>query len=222
MDNNNVNYNQPQNNNGYYYQQPQKKSNTGLIVAIIILLIALIAGGIVLFFVLSNKDDSGNNTSNTNSNANTNTNTNTIEVQSNEMVVGNDTDGYVTVPSTWVKFTDVNNPNLFQYAKDNSTIVTLYAFNPNGLSPVQCANNLLNTIKAESGVTDIVFELVTIGKPYKYSAYHVSATYTNENSALHVYIFDLGNGKYEYLALEAPLSTIDQYLYIPDTFSKTK
>lgn len=134
----------------------------------------------------------------------------------NTMVIGDDHFGYVTVPSNWHKFVDVDGNSTFQYSDigDLGYIVTLQTYEED-ITPIQAAMNVANHIKSEG--EEATYKYTKIAKYY---GYVVNAKYA-DGTYLDAYLFKADDGKLHYVAIEGPDNTNDNFK-IPDTFSITK
>jgi hypothetical protein len=130
-------------------------------------------------------------------------------------VVGDDHYGYVKVPTTWVKFTDIDNPSVYQYTDtgEGGYIVTLQTYEED-ITPYQAATNLKNNIESEGKEVEIKTAIVG-----KYLAYKVDAKYADD-SYIDIYLFK-ADDKLHYVSIEGPDDTNDNF-EIPKTFSLTK
>lgn len=137
------------------------------------------------------------------------------EADENTKVVGTDTFGYVKVPSTWVEFTDVDNPSVYQYTDigELGYIVTLNTYDED-ISPLTAANNLKSKIEEEGNEATLKTAIVD-----KYVAWVVDAKYT-DGTYIDIYLFK-ADGKLHFVSIEGPDDTNDNF-EIPKTFSLTK
>lgn len=146
-------------------------------------------------------------------------------------VVGNETVGYVSVPDTWVKFTDLDGGTDFQYSNiEGTAIITMNIFDTKGLSDEQKA--ALDTRSAASSVwynlenndvTDISGATVKIGT---YDALQVYGSFTSEDHGLASYIvcwiFEDENGIMHYVSAEAPVESASEVVsYVESSFTLT-
>lgn len=138
------------------------------------------------------------------------------ENDENIQVVGDDNYGYVKVPSTWIKFYDLDSTGTFQYTDigDTGYIITLNTYEED-ISPYTAAVNINNHIKEEGNESSYTF-----GRIGKYSCYVVNAKYT-DGTYLDAYLFKADDGKLHYVSIEGPDKDSDNF-DIPDTFSLTK
>ena len=131
-------------------------------------------------------------------------------------IVGDDHFGYVKVPTTWVEFTDVDNPSVYQYTDigEAGYIVTLQTYEED-ITPYQAATNLKNNIESEGN--EVVLKTAIIGS--KYVAYKLDAKYT-DGTYIDIYLFK-ADGKLRFVSIEGPDDTNDNF-EIPKTYSVSK
>mgnify|MGYP004566698081 FL=1 len=159
---------------------------------------------------------------------NTNTNTNnsgTNTINNDKKVVGDEKYGYITIPSNWTKFYDINGNGSLQYSYANVYVVSLNILNGQNSSKEYASNYMYNK-QNSSDVTGVTGATVTIGKNKKYTAYQVYMYYPSYSTYLVTYWFEAEDGKVHYIALEGPQELsgvkITDYLYIPESFSLEK
>lgn len=161
-------------------------------------------------------------TSNTDNNDNNNSNSNTTN---DKKVVGDDNYGYISVPSNWNRFYDVDGNNSLQYSYGNLYIVSLNTLDATRTAKEYASNYMYNK-QNSSEVTGVTGATVTIGKNKEYTAYQVYMYYPSDSTYLVTYWFEAGDGKVHYIALEGPQELdgvkITDYLYIPESFSLKK
>ena len=117
--------------------------------------------------------------------------------------------GYVSVPSTWLKFRDLNEMvKDLQYSDPaGTTIVTMNLFDKTGLSKEEAenfgaeeaANNVWANLR-NSGAEDIQGNVV---KLKHYDAFQVSAIYAG-GSRLVAWLFEAEDKEIHYIAVESP------------------
>ena len=131
-------------------------------------------------------------------------------------IVGNDYFGYVKVPTSWVVFTDVDNPSVYQYTDigEKGYIVTLNTYEED-ITPYQAATNLKNSIESEGNEAKLTTAI--IGN--KYVAWKVDAKYT-DGTYIDIYLFK-ANDKLRFVSIEGPDDTNDNF-DIPKTYSVSK
>lgn len=161
-------------------------------------------------------------TSNTDNNDNNNSNSNTTN---DKKVVGDDNYGYISVPSNWNRFYDVDGNNSLQYSYGNLYIVSLNTLDATRTAKEYASNYMYNK-QNSSEVIGVTGATVTIGKNKEYTAYQVYMYYPSDSTYLVTYWFEAGDGKVHYIALEGPQELdgvkITDYLYIPESFSLKK
>ena len=166
------------------------------------------------------KVEQTSNTDNTDNNDNNNSNT-----TNDKKVVGDDNYGYISVPSNWNRFYDVDGNNSLQYSYGNLYIVSLNTLDATRTAKEYASNYMYNK-QNSSEVTGVTGATVTIGKNKEYTAYQVYMYYPSDSTYLVTYWFEAGDGKVHYIALEGPQELdgvkITDYLYIPESFSLKK
>lgn len=154
----------------------------------------------------------------------------TEETQTEEMqTVGTETFGYISIPSTWVKFKDLDGGTDFQYSNiDGTAIVTMNLFDDAGLSEDQKADLDAKTAASSvwmnleaNGVTDIEGASVMLGN---YEAYQVYGAFSSEDQGLASFIvcwiFEDENGNFHYISAEAPMeSVMDVVSYVEKSYT---
>ena len=164
------------------------------------------------------EQSSANNKNKDNTNSNTTTNNDT-------KVVGDDNYGYISIPSNWNKFYDVDGNNSLQYSYANVYIVSLNVLEGTS-SAKDYASNYMYNKQNSSDVTGVTGATVKIGKNKEYTAYQVYMYYPSDSTYLVTYWFEAEDGKIHYIALEGPQELngvkITDYLYIPESFSLKK
>ena len=142
----------------------------------------------------------------------------------NNITVGDDKYGFVSIPSNWTRFHDIDGSNSLQYSLANVYIVTLDVIEGQNTAK-EYALSYLNEKKKSSEVTDVTGATVTIGKDKKYTAYQVYMYYPSDSTYLITYWFDTDDGKVHYISLEGPEELdkikLKDYFYIPESFSLT-
>ncbi|MBR5370485.1 MAG: zinc-ribbon domain-containing protein [Bacilli bacterium] len=130
-------------------------------------------------------------------------------------IVGDEKYGYVKVPTTWVVFTDVDNPNVYQYTDigEKGYIVTLNTYEDD-VAPYTAAQNVKTKIESEGN--EAVIKTAIIGK---YIAWVVDAKYT-DGTYIDIYLFK-ADDKLHFVSIEGPDDTNENF-NIPKTFSLTK
>lgn len=133
-----------------------------------------------------------------------------------KMIIGDDTYGYVKVPSTWIKFNDIDGNDSIQYTDigDMGYIISLNKVEEN-VSPYTAATNIKNHILQENAEAKVVYSTIS-----KYYGYKVEAKYP-DGTYLDAYLFKADDGKLHYVSIEGPDNTNDSFK-IPDTFSMNK
>ena len=131
-------------------------------------------------------------------------------------VIGDDTFGYVKVPTEWVEFQDIDNPSVYQYTDigEKGYIVTLNTYEED-IAAYQAATNLKNNIESEGNEATITTAVID-----KYVAWKVDAKYT-DGTYIDIYLFKASDGKLHFVSIEGPDDTNDNFK-IPYTFSMSK
>lgn len=125
----------------------------------------------------SNTDNNDNNNSNSNSNT-----------TNDKKVVGDDNYGYISVPSNWNRFYDVDGNNSLQYSYGNLYIVSLNTLDATRTAKEYASNYMYNK-QNSSEVTGVTGATVTIGKNKEYTAYQVYMYYPSDSTYLVTYWF---------------------------------
>lgn len=212
------NYNNYNNNyNNYNNNGPviRPKKNTKfvadnrlvrLIVFGSILLIAIIVGITILIINLTSSSGSK-----------TNTVTNT-EVVNDYQTVGNNSLGYVTIPSDWVKFQDAKGSVRGLQYSDVTTayILTMDALNATEVDAETWAKSKATEFQ-KLGVKDVKGSKVKIGS---YEAYQVYGYYEPAKKWLSIWCFKVDKIVH-YIGIEGPDNN-SEYFKIVNTFKPTK
>ena len=127
------------------------------------------------------EQSSANNKNNDNTNTNSNTTTN-----NDTKVVGDDNYGYISIPSNWNKFYDVDGNNSLQYSYANVYIVSLNVLEGTS-SAKDYASNYMYNKQNSSDVTGVTGATVTIGKNKEYTAYQIYMYYTGLKQKMEKY-----------------------------------
>ena len=138
------------------------------------------------------------------------------EVEEGKMIIGDNTYGYVQVPSDWKEFKDVDGNNSIQYTDigDMGYIISLNTVSED-ITPYAAATNIKNHILTENADAKVVYTKIS-----KYYGYKVEAKYP-DGTYLDAYLFKTENGKLHYVSIEGPDNTNESFK-IPDTFSINK
>lgn len=197
--------------------EQKKKSKLPIILLIVfgalILFVGLIIAVIVIFSAVGYKKIS-------------NEKTNIIEdikeeVKEEETIVdgkriGSEKLGYVTVPNDWVEFTDVDNPNVFQYSnRAGQYIVTMNSANSRAL-PESVVSEMAEYVESEGAKAS--YKTITINK---YDGYVVNALYDSGTYIDIYFLLDSDTNTVHYISIEGPDNT-SEYFDIPKTFSSKK
>lgn len=141
-------------------------------------------------------------------------------------IVGDDEHGYISVPDDWAKFYDVDGASALQYSYAGVYIVSLDYVDDAKHSAREYATNFSYTMEKSDEVTGVSFNTVAIGKNKEYTAYRVDMYYPSDKVYLVTYWFETEDGKVRYIALEGPNGSndtnLDNFMFIPDSFSLTK
>ena len=154
-------------------------------------------------------------------------NNNSSTIPADTKVVGDNHYGYITIPSIWSNFVDVDGTTALQYSYAGVFIVSLEVIEKEGNYTAKdyAANFMYQMKNSDEGVTDINSATVKLGKNKEYTAYQVYMYYPDTAKYLIVYLFDAEDGKLHYIALEGPKGVsgkkLSDYLFIPESFSLT-
>lgn len=137
-------------------------------------------------------------------------------VESGKKLIGDDTYGYVQVPSNWIKFNDIDGNSSIQYTDigDMGYIISLNVVEGN-TTPYLAASNIKNHILEENAEAKVEYTRIS-----KYYGYKVSAKYP-DGTYLDAYLFKADDDKLHYVSIEGPDKENDNFK-IPDTFSINK
>lgn len=143
--------------------------------------------------------------------------------------VGNETVGYVSVPSTWVTFKDLNGGTDFQYSDVLGTqIITMNIFDDFGLSESQKAELTAENVAAlvrynleMNGVEEIIESTGALGA---FDTHQLYGLFTSEDhglaSCIVCWVFEDEKGIFHFVSAEAPLeSAIEVASYVYDSFT---
>lgn len=137
-------------------------------------------------------------------------------VESGKKLIGDDTYGYVQVPSSWMEFKDIDGNSSIQYTDigDMGYIISLNVVEGN-TTPYLAASNIKNHIQSENADAKVEYTKIS-----KYYGYKVSAKYP-DGTYLDAYLFKTDDDKLHYVSIEGPDKYNDNFK-IPDTFSMNK
>jgi hypothetical protein len=133
--------------------------------------------------------------------------------------VGNEQDGYVEVPETWIDFVDVDNSGLTQYSNLNGTqIVTLTTYDS---SEYDDAYTLAATLYEEMEATGYRhLEVAAVYDILDYTSYQVYGISPDGVSIVVIWAFEDENGLVHFLSSEGPaLDTPEAVYLIPQSFT---
>lgn len=209
--------NQYYNQNGQYYNnqyqqqynqktnKKEKKKPDKFILIGVAVLAFLIIGAIALFIVFNNNDSEPDNDD-------------SVIVDTENRTVGNDTVGYVMIPSDWLKFQDTESVRGLQYSdKDGTYIITLDAMSTEQVDAKTYASNVAEQLKKKN-VSQLTETSVNVAG---YRSYQVYGYYDSMNIWLVVWCFETENGYTHYIGIEGPDSN-SEYFSIPNTFKLSK
>lgn len=145
-----------------------------------------------------------------------------IKAEGETTRVGEANYGYVDVPSTWVRFKDVDaTGNLFQYSDPTGkSVVTLSYYDVDGLDAHQAAQNFSAGLFEQDYIDSdsIQGARVKLGQD-KIDCYQVYCFYPADKQFLVAHFFDGDDGYVHYLAIEG---TESETFELADTYSLTK
>lgn len=189
-----------------------KKNNNGLLIAVIISI--LLIGGLIGFIFLLNNNSKSNNEENIVTNNEVNVN-NEVEPEPDNprKYIGTDELGYVLIPREWELDTRYDT---FLYSNKNNQI------------------SLTRTTKAEADSYDVAMKYqvyfssirlqnIEIKKVQlkNYEAYKISAYDPSSNQTTWMWTIDTNDGFTRIITLKSS-ETINDYLFIPDSYTLTK
>lgn len=143
--------------------------------------------------------------------------------------VGSEKFGYVTIPGSWVKFTDVEDNTDLQYSNPEGTsIITLNVVSLDDIWEEESYDVTLDSI-AESIYYNLqnndVFDLQTSDTSFgPYNAVQIEGSFISEDysldSSLVCWIFQSSDGVYHFTAAEAALEDFDEVAsYVKDSYT---
>ena len=136
-------------------------------------------------------------------------------------VVGSSEYGYITIPSNFSKFVDVDGNDSLQFSYLNQVIVTLNV--REGTNAKGYATSFMTYMQNSNEVDNVTIATVKIGKNKEYEAYQVYMYYPSDDIYLITYWFSAEDGKTHYISLEGKKEVdgvkLTDYLYIPESFS---
>ncbi len=138
-----------------------------------------------------------------------------------DKVVGNDTNGYITVPGDWVNYVDSQNADnaMIQFSsKDKKYIVTLVYYTETNINPYSGAAAIAKSLKDE-GCTDLKAAKITLTDA-NYETYIVSGVYPDK-TVMVTYFFEAEDGVTHCIMVEGPDATNNAF-NIPATWKLKK
>jgi hypothetical protein len=148
--------------------------------------------------------------------------TTTQDSSSDTQRVGEDGVGYVTIPSNWVEYQDVDNPDATQYCADDKTIVTMqsYAEHKGEITAKDAASNLYANMSDDSAVEDVEGAKVTLAGQ---NAYQVYGYYPDDDCFLVAWVLEDSDGVVHYVSAEGTRDTVtDAVDIVENTYGFTK
>ncbi len=133
-------------------------------------------------------------------------------------LVGNDTYGYLSIPSDWLKFEDVNGGTGLQYSDRNGEyILTMDAYDTNYESAKSWAESSYNNLK-EMGASDLKLTEEQVGY---YRAYKVYGYHAIKKIVLVIYCFEAEDNRTHFIGIEGP-NVNDESFEIINSFKLVK
>lgn len=114
--------------------------------------------------------------------------------------VGTSEFGFVSVPTTWTKFTSAEGGQSLQYSDGTGWIVTLYSTSMQQTTPVTYSETIVKNMN-QMGAENVKFEPTNLNG---YDGYIVSGYYRNVNVYITAWIVDGKDSKSHYLSIEGP------------------
>lgn len=207
-------------NNQYYNQNPYYNQNNNfladsksskkkfnfkfdkkVLIGVLIALVVIVA--VILFIVLGGSKAEEKKPENTNT---------------EDRIIGDSTYGYITVPSDWLKFEDIENVRGIQYTDRNGDyIITMDAEKTSTITAQNWYNAMIDRFK-KNGVINISSENVNVDK---YNAFQVYGFHEESKVWLSVWCFETEDGITHYIGIEGP-NYNNEYFNLIYTFKNTK
>ena len=200
------------------YRRKNSNNNIFLVVgAVLAIFVVISLGGFFLYgknFFQQPVDGSAvidgpfdNNDLNSTGNMQTPTDFSKIFTPENSWRVGHADYGFISIPNTWVKFTDIDGNTTLQFTDNGTWIVTIYGISTEKISAVQWANNVYNDMKSKN-CKNLSTTTTTIDN---YTALTINAYYETQGKYLTAWFLESKSGITHYLALEGPANTGDNF-----------
>ena len=139
-------------------------------------------------------------------------------VNTEDRIIGDNTYGYITVPSDWLKFEDIDNVRGIQYTDRNGEyIITMDSEKTSTITAQNWYNAMIDRFK-NNGVKDIATENVNVDK---YEAFHVYGFHEESKVWLSVWCFETEDGITHYIGIEGP-DYNNEYFKLVYNFKTTK
>lgn len=141
-------------------------------------------------------------------------------VTGDTMQIGTNEFGYVNVPSDWVKFTDVGNPDAYQYSdKSGSFIITLSNDARSGASSGEQWAEYIMRLMQDYDSDDYEYDLVDF---LGYDCYQCMGSFPDGTIWI-VHIFEVEDGSIRYVSFEGPFDEtfLDLYIDIYSSYTTT-
>lgn len=114
--------------------------------------------------------------------------------------VGNSDYGFVSVPTTWTKFTSPEGGKSLQFSDGTGWIITLFATSMQETTPVSYSEAIVKNMN-QMGAENVKTEPTTLNG---FSGYKISGYYRSVNVYITAWIFDGKDSKSHYLSIEGP------------------
>ena len=130
--------------------------------------------------------------------------------------VGTPDYGYVSLPTTWQRYTTQEGGATLQYSDGTGWITTLYSISMQQLAPHSWSNTIVEEMK-KMGAENVNLEPT---KVYQYDGFYISGYYRNVNVYISAWIFDAKDNKTHYISIEGPgkLTKENSYSEIVNSF----
>ena len=134
--------------------------------------------------------------------------------------VGSAEYGFVSIPTTWTKFSSPEGGKSLQYSDGTGWIVTIFATSMQETTPVAYSEAIVNNMN-QMGAENVKVEQTTLND---FSGYKVSGYYKNVNVYITAWIVDGKDSKSHYISLEGPgpLTEDNSYYEIIKSFRPNK
>jgi len=130
--------------------------------------------------------------------------------------VGTPDFGYISLPTTWQRYTTQEGGATLQYSDGTGWITTLYSISMQQLAPHSWSASIVEEMK-KMGAENVNMEPT---KVYQYDGFYISGYYRSVNVYISAWIFDAQDNKTHYISIEGPgkLTKENSYSEIVNSF----